>query len=85
MLINYNGRVAGDVARNLLLSFLINKTAEAAHINIVAGSHVAFNNVEERFYRCRYISFVDSGFFSDLIDYVSFSHGTIFRKVIRCF
>ena len=44
MLINNDGRISGDVARDFLFTFFIDKTSEATHINIMAVAHTDFNN-----------------------------------------
>ena len=80
MFVYDNGRIARNVARNFLLTLLINETAEAAHIYIVPAGHVGFYDIKKCFYTCRYIGFVDTGLFCDLIDNVCFGHIKNVRK-----
>ena len=74
VLINDDGGVARNVARNFFLSLLIDETTEAPDINIMSSGHGVLNNRKERFNGCGYICLVDAGFFSDLINNVCFRH-----------
>jgi hypothetical protein len=73
--INYDGSVARDIAGNFLLSFLVDKASKATDIDILSAGHRGFDDTEECFYGRRNIGFVNSGFFSDLGDYVCLGHG----------
>jgi hypothetical protein len=79
MLINDDGRVTGDVACNFLLSFFVDETAKAPHINIMAIGHVSFYNIEEGLNGSSYIGFVDSCFLGDLVDYICFGHKKLLK------
>jgi hypothetical protein len=85
MLIDHDGGIARNVAGNFFLSFLINETAKPANVNVVAASHVRFNDVKKCFNGSRNICFIDSCFFCDLIDYVCFGHGGIVYICIELF
>jgi hypothetical protein len=74
MLIDDDGGIPGDVAGDFFLPLFIDETAEAPHINIMAVAHVRFHDGKERFNGVRYITFVDSGSVSDLVDDVGFGH-----------
>ena len=76
MLINDDRSIPGNIAGNFLLPLLINKTPEAANINVVAAGHGVFDNGKEGFYRRCYIGFVDSCLVCNLVDYVCFRHGS---------
>ena len=79
MFLNHDSRVAGDVAGNFLLSFFVNETAEAPHINIMAVRHVGFYNIEEGLNGSGDIGFVDSCFLCDLVDNVCFGHKKLLK------
>lgn len=83
MLIDNDGRVAGNVTSDFLLTFLIDKTSETSDVNILPCGHIIFNNGEKCFNGSRNICFIDSGFFCDLIDYVCLGHGEIFIYVAK--
>lgn len=70
VLIYNNGRVARNISGNLLFSLLVDKTSEAAHINIVAVTHIALYYTEKCFNRCGNIALVYSGLVCNLIDNV---------------
>lgn len=78
MLINNQCCVARNVARNLLLTLLINETAKATDVNVISVGHGILHNAEKGFHRGCYISFIDSGLFSYFVDYVCFGHGDVF-------
>ena len=75
MLINYDGRVARNVARNFFLSLFIDETSETTNIDIMTAGHGIFYNGKECFYGCGDIGFVDAGLLRNLIDNVCFRHG----------
>ena len=74
MFVNYDGRIARDITGDFFLSLFVDEASKAANIYIVSSSHVALYNIEKGFYGCGNIRFVDTGFVSNLIDYVSFCH-----------
>jgi hypothetical protein len=85
MLINYNGRVARDVTGNFLFSFLVDKAAEPAHINVMPVGHVGLHNVEKSFNGSGNIRFIDAGLFCYLVNYVCLSHGNVvYILIIGC-
>jgi hypothetical protein len=75
VLIDNDGGVARNIARNLFLALLIDKATEAANINIMSTRHRVLYNGKKSFYGRRDISFVDAGFFRNLINNVCFRHG----------
>ena len=74
MLVDHDGGVARNVARNFFLSFLIDETAKTPHINIVATGHRVFHNGEKCFNRGGDIGFVNARFVRNLVDNVCFRH-----------
>jgi hypothetical protein len=75
MLIDNDRGVARNVARNFFLALFIDEAAEATDINIMSARHGIFYDRKECFYGRRDISFVDAGFFRNLINNVCFRHG----------
>src|SRR6218665_736699 len=75
MFLDDDGGIARNVACHLPFALLVDKTAKASHINIVAVRHAGFNNCEEGFHGSGNIGFVNPCFFCDLIKYICFSHG----------
>ena len=75
MLINYNGGIAGNIASNFLLSFLIDEASKATNIDIMSARHGIFYNGKEGFDRCGNVRFIDAGFLCNLIYNVCFRHG----------
>lgn len=75
MLFYYNGRIAGDVAGDFFLSFLVDKTSKTPYINVLATGHRGFDDAKKSFYRSGNIGFVNAGFVSNLVDNVCFGHG----------
>jgi len=78
VLINYQGSVPGDVSGNFLFALLIDETAKAPDINVVAVCHGILHHTKKRLHRCSHISLVDSGLFGDLVYYICFSHFVFF-------
>lgn len=78
MFIYYQGGIAGDIPGNFFLSLLIDKAAKTSDVDVIAIRHGGFHNAEEGFHRCSYISFVNSGLFSDFVNDVCFRHNVIF-------
>jgi hypothetical protein len=75
----YNqGSVTGNISRNFLLSFLIDKASEATNVNVVTIRHRTLYNAEKCFYGRCYISLIHSGFFSDLVNNICFGHCIVF-------
>ena len=67
-----------DVSGDLTLPFLIDKTAKAPDINVVAVRHRILHYTEKSFYGCGHISFVYPGLFRDFVYYICFSHFVYF-------
>lgn len=74
MLIDDDRRVARDVTGDLFLTLLVDETSETPHINVMSVAHVRFHDGEESLNGVRYITFVNSGLVSDLVDDVGFGH-----------
>lgn len=66
--IYYDGGIARNVARYLLLTFFIDKTSESTNVNIVPVAHVAFHNSKKCLNRGGYIALVNSGLVCNLVD-----------------
>ena len=75
MLIDNDGGVARNVARYFFLALLVDKATESANIDIMPARHRILYNGKKSFYGRRDISFVDAGFFRNLIYNVCFRHG----------
>ena len=75
MLIDNDGSIARNVARYFFLALLIDKATEASNIDIMSTRHRVLYNGKKSFYGRRDISFVDAGFFRNLIYNVCFRHG----------
>ena len=75
VLIDHDGSIARDISGDFLLSFLVDEASKATDVDILSARHRRFNNTEECFHGCRNIGLVNSGFFSDLGDYVCLGHG----------
>ena len=67
-------------ARNLhkCAKKIVDETAKAPDINVVAVCHGILHNAEKSLHRCGHISFIHSGLFSDFVYYICFSHFMIF-------
>lgn len=79
MLIDHDGRVAGDIPGDLFLSFLVDEASESPDIDILAAGHRGLDNTKECLYGSRNVGLVNSGLFSDLGDNVCLGHGVLFR------
>ena len=75
VLINDDGRITRNVARDFFLSLFIDETSETANINVMPAGHRVFYNGKEGFYRRGYIRLVDASLFCNLINNVCFRHG----------
>jgi len=75
MLIDHDGRVAGDIPGDFLLSFLVDEASKSTDVDILAARHRRLYNAEKSFYGCGYIGLVNAGFFSDLSNNVCLGHG----------
>jgi hypothetical protein len=82
MLINNDGRIAGDVTGDFFLPLFIDEASETSNIDIMPRSHVALHYIKKCFYRGGDICFIDTCFVGNLIDYVSFGHGDIGLRVL---
>lgn len=74
VLINDDGRIAGDVAGNFFLALFVHKAPEATHINIVPTRHGILNDGKEGLNGCGNVGLVDSSLVRDLVDNVCFRH-----------
>ena len=74
MLIDNDGCIAGNIARDFFLALFINEASEPPYINVVTIAHVALDDREKRFYSVCYIGFVDACIDTDLVDDVCFGH-----------
>ena len=81
MLVNHQCSIPGNVPGNFFLALLINKASETADVNIVSIRHGIFYNTEKCFNRCCHISLVNSSLFCNLINYICFGHGAIFKSL----
>jgi len=68
MFVNYDGRVAGNIARDFLFSFFINKASETTHINVVAVTHIGLYNRKESLNRSGNVTLINSSLVCDLVD-----------------
>ena len=75
MFVDNDGSIARNVTCNLLLPLLVDETAKAPDVDILAARHVLFHNGKECFHGCRYIRFVDAGLFCNLVNYICLRHG----------
>ena len=74
VLVNNQGSISGDVSGNLLFSLFVDKASEAADVNVVTIRHRTLYYTEKCFHGRCYISFVNSGLFSDLVNNICFGH-----------
>ena len=74
VLINNDGCIARDVARNFFLALLVHKTPEATHINIMSTRHGILNDGKEGLNGCGNVGLVDSCLVRNLVDNVCFRH-----------
>jgi hypothetical protein len=74
VLIDNQGSIARNIAGNLLLSLLIDKASESTNVDVVSVRHRTLYHAEKCFYGCCYISLVNSGLFSDLVNNICFGH-----------
>ena len=78
MFVNHQSGIARDIAGDFLFAFLIDETAKAPDINIVAVCHGILHHTEKSLHRCSYISLVHPGLFGDFVYYICFSHFVFF-------
>lgn len=75
MFVDNDRRIAGDVACNLLLPLLVDEAAEAPDVNVLTARHILLHNRKECLHRRRYICFVNSSLFCNLVYYICLRHG----------
>jgi hypothetical protein len=83
MFIDNDGRIAGNIAGDFFLSFLIDKAYKNPDINVLATGHRGFNDAKKCFYRSGNIGFVNASFVSDLVNNVCFGHGDFVLREIK--
>jgi hypothetical protein len=74
VLINDDGRIAGNVAGNFFLALLVYKAPETTYINIMSTRHGILNDGKEGLDGCGNIGLVDSCLVRNLVDNVCFRH-----------
>ena len=74
MLVDYHGRIFGNVTGHFLCTLLVDEAAKPANVNILTFGQRILDHREERLQGMRYICFFDPGFIGNLSDYVCFRH-----------
>ena len=74
MLRNDDRCILGDVASCLLSSFLYNKTAKSAEVNVFIFRQGGLNGIHKCFNCCKNCDLINPGTFCDFVYNICFSH-----------